>query len=104
MKRKTANIDIRVEPKLVEKIDAWRGSECRRATAIVAERRIAHRGPRRVAEILPRRTSFEIVSDPRAEPLSQATRSGKTGGRQGVGLKFEPPLANCTWILESPGL
>ena len=24
MKRKTANIDIRVEPQLVEKIDAWR--------------------------------------------------------------------------------
>ena len=24
MKRKTANIDIRVEPELVEKIDAWR--------------------------------------------------------------------------------
>ena len=24
MKRKTANIDIRVEPKLVDKIDAWR--------------------------------------------------------------------------------
>ena len=24
MKRKTANIDIRVEPKLVEKIDTWR--------------------------------------------------------------------------------
>jgi hypothetical protein len=24
MKRKTANLDIRVEPQLVEKIDAWR--------------------------------------------------------------------------------
>jgi hypothetical protein len=24
MERKTANIDIRVEPQLVEKIDAWR--------------------------------------------------------------------------------
>jgi hypothetical protein len=24
MKRKTANIDIRVDPQLVEKIDAWR--------------------------------------------------------------------------------
>ena len=24
MKRKTANIDIRVEPQLVERIDAWR--------------------------------------------------------------------------------
>jgi len=24
MERKTANIDIRVEPRLVEKIDAWR--------------------------------------------------------------------------------
>lgn len=24
MKRKTANIDIRVEPQLIEKIDAWR--------------------------------------------------------------------------------
>jgi hypothetical protein len=27
MKRKTANIDIRVEPELVEKIDAWRGRQ-----------------------------------------------------------------------------
>jgi hypothetical protein len=26
MKRKTANIDIRVEPQLVEKIDAWRAT------------------------------------------------------------------------------
>ena len=27
MKRKTANIDIRVEPQLVEKIDAWRARQ-----------------------------------------------------------------------------
>ena len=27
MKRKTANIDIRVEPELVEKIDAWRAQQ-----------------------------------------------------------------------------
>ena len=27
MKRKTANIDIRVEPKFVEKIDAWRDQQ-----------------------------------------------------------------------------
>jgi hypothetical protein len=27
MKRKTANIDIRVEPRLVEKIDAWRARQ-----------------------------------------------------------------------------
>ena len=27
MKRKTANIDIRVEPQLVEKIDAWRSGQ-----------------------------------------------------------------------------
>ena len=27
MKRKTANIDIRVEPELVEKIDAWRSRQ-----------------------------------------------------------------------------
>jgi hypothetical protein len=27
MKRKTANIDIRVEPQLIEKIDAWRGQQ-----------------------------------------------------------------------------
>jgi hypothetical protein len=27
MKRKTANIDIRVEPPLVEKIDAWRARQ-----------------------------------------------------------------------------
>ena len=27
MKRKSANIDIRVEPELVEKIDAWRAQQ-----------------------------------------------------------------------------
>jgi len=27
MKRKTANIDIRVEPQLVQKIDAWRARQ-----------------------------------------------------------------------------
>jgi hypothetical protein len=27
MKRKTANIDIRVEPELIEKIDAWRARQ-----------------------------------------------------------------------------
>jgi hypothetical protein len=27
MERKTANIDIRVEPRLVEKIDAWRARQ-----------------------------------------------------------------------------
>jgi hypothetical protein len=27
MKRKTANIDVRVEPQLVEKIDAWRARQ-----------------------------------------------------------------------------
>jgi hypothetical protein len=27
MKRKTANIDIRVEPRLVERIDAWRARQ-----------------------------------------------------------------------------
>jgi len=27
MKRKTANIDIRVEPQLIEKIDAWRAQQ-----------------------------------------------------------------------------
>jgi hypothetical protein len=27
MKRKTANIDIRVEPQLVERIDAWRARQ-----------------------------------------------------------------------------
>jgi hypothetical protein len=27
MKRKTANIDIRVEPELVERIDAWRARQ-----------------------------------------------------------------------------
>jgi metal-responsive CopG/Arc/MetJ family transcriptional regulator len=27
MKRKTANIDIRVEPQLVEKVDAWRARQ-----------------------------------------------------------------------------
>ena len=27
MKRKTANIDIRVEPELVEKVDAWRARQ-----------------------------------------------------------------------------
>jgi hypothetical protein len=27
MKRKTANIDIRVEPQLVERIDAWRDEQ-----------------------------------------------------------------------------
>jgi hypothetical protein len=27
MKRKTANIDIRVEPRLVERIDAWRAQQ-----------------------------------------------------------------------------
>ena len=27
MKRKTANIDIRVEPRLVENIDAWRSRQ-----------------------------------------------------------------------------
>jgi len=27
MKRKTANIDIRVEPQLVEKIDGWRAQQ-----------------------------------------------------------------------------
>ena len=27
VKRKTANIDIRVEPELVEKIDAWRARQ-----------------------------------------------------------------------------
>jgi len=27
MKRKTANIDIRVEPEFVEKIDAWRARQ-----------------------------------------------------------------------------
>jgi hypothetical protein len=27
MKRKTANIDIRVEPQLIEKIDAWRARQ-----------------------------------------------------------------------------
>ena len=27
MKQKTANIDIRVEPELVEKIDAWRARQ-----------------------------------------------------------------------------
>jgi hypothetical protein len=27
MQKKTANIDIRVEPQLVEKIDAWRGQQ-----------------------------------------------------------------------------
>ena len=27
MKRKTANIDIRVEPQLLQKIDAWRGRQ-----------------------------------------------------------------------------
>jgi hypothetical protein len=27
MKRKTANLDIRVEPELVEKIDAWRAQQ-----------------------------------------------------------------------------
>src|SRR5215831_3418233 len=27
MKRKTANIDIRVEPQLVEKVDAWRAQQ-----------------------------------------------------------------------------
>jgi len=38
MKRKTANIDIRVEPELVEKIDAWRAQQRvlpSRAAAIV---------------------------------------------------------------------
>jgi hypothetical protein len=38
MKRKTANIDIRVEPQLVEKIDAWRARQRvspSRAAAIV---------------------------------------------------------------------
>jgi hypothetical protein len=38
MKRKTANIDIRVEPQLVEKIDAWRAQQRvppSRAAAIV---------------------------------------------------------------------
>jgi hypothetical protein len=37
MKRKTANIDIRVEPKLVEKIDAWRAQRVQpsRSAAIV---------------------------------------------------------------------
>jgi len=29
MKRKTANIDTRVEPQLVEKIDAWRARQLR---------------------------------------------------------------------------
>jgi hypothetical protein len=27
MKRKTANIDIRVEPQLIEKIDVWRAQQ-----------------------------------------------------------------------------
>jgi hypothetical protein len=27
MKRKTANIDIRVEPQLIEEIDAWRARQ-----------------------------------------------------------------------------
>jgi hypothetical protein len=27
MKRKTANIDIRVEPRLLERIDAWRAQQ-----------------------------------------------------------------------------
>ena len=27
MKRKTANIDIRVEPEFIEKIDAWRAQQ-----------------------------------------------------------------------------
>ena len=27
MKRKTANIDIRVEPEFIEKIDAWRARQ-----------------------------------------------------------------------------
>jgi hypothetical protein len=27
MKRKTANIDIRVEPQLIDKIDAWRARQ-----------------------------------------------------------------------------
>jgi hypothetical protein len=38
MKRKTANIDIRVEPQLVERIDAWRARQRvppSRAAAIV---------------------------------------------------------------------
>ena len=38
MKRKTANIDIRVEPQLIEKIDAWRARQRvspSRAAAIV---------------------------------------------------------------------
>jgi len=38
MKRKTANIDIRVEPQLVDKIDAWRARQRvppSRAAAIV---------------------------------------------------------------------
>jgi len=38
MKRKTANIDIRVEPQLVEKIDGWRARQRvppRRSAAVV---------------------------------------------------------------------
>jgi hypothetical protein len=50
MKRKTANIDIRVEPKLVKKIDAWRTRQRippSRSAAIVymLEEFLAHEPP-----------------------------------------------------------
>jgi len=43
MKRKTANIDIRVEPQLVQKIDAWRARQRVPPSRSAAEKAFAGR-------------------------------------------------------------